>query len=123
MKTQEFIEKAIEGGWEYSGYVDHSDKTQVSDGQMIVEHGRVWHAGSVREIKSILLDPKAWEAVGKVDGQGVFCIECDNYVPVFGECECDDVEPVPQEWHIYKMHEMIDALIAGQSLEEYIKTL
>jgi len=53
----------------------------------------------------ILLDPEAWEAVEKAGWW-----EPDNHVER------------PEEW-MYKMRWMIDALIEGKSIEEYIETL
>ena len=49
----------------------------------------------------VLLDPLAWKAVGKVEGWGY---------------------KTKGNW-FDKMHQMIDALCEGKSIEEYIKTL
>jgi hypothetical protein len=84
MNQKEFIEKAIEGG--YKG------KTNI---------------GYDCWFNDIILDPKAWEAVGKVEGWK-------------GEIELDEYEY--GHW-TERMHEMIDHLIEGGTIDSYLKTL
>jgi len=90
--TKQFIHDAIEGG--YTGlkvtpvvvkyFVDRSDKY----------------------IKEYLLDPKAWQAVGKVRGWFVGEI-CDKY----NNCTRDD------EWRAI-WRKFIDHLADGKTIEE-----
>lgn len=124
MTIKEFIEKAIEGGWfpvgkgfntSYSWHAEDDYHTWVFDFDVDdVERARMDRA-------EILLDPKAWQAVGKVEGWEV-------YVDKFGslnageESKRDILSKMQRSWH-YKMHQMIDALAEGKSLEESIKTL
>ena len=86
MTTKEFIEKAIEGGWKIDKIINPRGK-----------HG-VCCSCAVNQFEKTILDPKAWEAVGKTEMYGIW--------------QTKD-----------KMHMMIDALIEGKSIEEYIATL
>lgn len=85
MKIQTFIEKAIAGGWKGDAFP-------------------IWH---VNNPHSMLLDPLAWQAVGKVEGWGA---EIPSYM--LGK-------PV---WHT-NMSRMIDALASGKTIEQYLETL
>jgi len=82
MTIKDFINKAIEGGW-----MPDADTPEI------------YYEG-IRT--NALLDPLAWQAVGKVEGW-----------------EDRDTEPNWQN----KMHQMIDALVEGKTLEEFIETL
>ena len=103
MTTKQFVEKAIEGGWKVDGVSDSNLREWADD----------FFFGYVA------LDPKAWEAVGKVEGWGKegLCGACNLYLTEEGE------EPCPQEGWKHKMLGMIDALIKGKTIEEYLKTL
>jgi len=115
MTIQEFIEKTIEGG--YDGYSDpfciecacYITRNDFKDGGMF-------------------LDPKAWEAVGKVEGWGVnfVCKSCQGVVPPKegeGEnCECGWFVPQFDDYK-YKMHAMIDHICDGGTIEGYLETL
>lgn len=91
MTTKEFIEKAIEGGWEC--YLE---------------------SGTGHGLSDMFLDPKAWQAVGKVYGwnEEYNCPSCGL-----------EYYEVSRPAYSAKMHRMIDALIEGKSIEEYLKTL
>lgn len=56
-----------------------------------------------------LLDPLAWQAVGTVEGW---------------PCKKEDgrMQPVPFGW-LQNMHDMINALAEGKTVEEYLETL
>ena len=56
----------------------------------------------------VLLDPKFFQAVGKVEG--------------WRPCE-DFSHPCDEDGYLFYMHQMIDALADGKSLEEFIETL
>lgn len=88
--TKQFIEDAIEGGWNFkedNGYVYPTESTKA-----MLEGGWV-------HLNMLILDPKAWQAVGKVreweqedghcpnihhsvfvgeDGKRIFCPECPS---------------------------------------------
>ncbi len=57
----------------------------------------------------MFLDPEAWEAVGKVEGW-------EPILSVSGK-------KVRQEKWLFNMHSMIDALVNGKTIEEYLATL
>ena len=101
MKTETFIEKAIEGGWEpvYSNWTFR--KYSVS-----------WIRSYLEEvgIEVAILDPKAWEAVGKVEGWSKWL----GYQASM---------PSRRGNYHQRMHAMIDHLIAGNDIESYIKSL
>ena len=105
MKPKQFREKAIEGGW----------KNDMFPMLEILTNGKTPYAN----FEAVLLNPKAWEAVGKVEGWGKegLCGACNLYLTEEGE------EPCPQEGWKHKMLGMIDALIEGKTIEEYLKTL
>ena len=86
MTIKQFVEKAIEGGFEE----------------------RMWGMGNCSQCSDIFLDPKAWEAVSKVEGWGgAKNLDTDEYTPYWQN----------------RMRGMIDALIEGKTIEEFLKTL
>ena len=106
MEIKDFIKKGIDGG--YTGIKEYPKKHEDWLG-----------------FYQALLDPSFWSAVGKEMGKGVYCIQCDSYVPLWGQCECDEEEnePNPVKWGTYHMHQMIDHLVDGGTIENYIKSL
>lgn len=94
MTIKQFIEKAIEGGWE--PYGQQNSDWRDKDGMFHSTHA-----------DSIFLDPKSWQAVGKAEGWRKM-IAMD--------------EAMNPEWK-HNMHRMIDALAEGKSIEDYIATL
>ena len=101
---QKFIEKAIAGGWrpedrEFSiiGFYGRHFEYQLRG----IVAGR---PSAIRMMiyEAVLLDPKAWQAVGKV---------AKWYEGYYGP-----------EW-LHHMHKMIDALAEGQTLEAYIQSV
>jgi len=97
MTPEQFIEKAIEGGYHFKNDID--DRNDC--------------------VLVITQSPKAWESVGKVEGWGKeeLCGACNLYLTEEGE------EPCPQEGWKHKMLGMIDALIEGKTIEDYLLTL
>lgn len=92
MKIITFIEKAIEGGWNHP-------KEDCSYCETPVE--------------VILLDPLAWQAVGKVEGwQDVQA----------GYRESDGLILYESGWK-RRMHRMIDALAEGKTITQFLETL
>ena len=86
MTIKQFIEKAIEGGW---------DKAEIIDGKLNMHF--------IECDEQIFLDPKPWQAIGKIK-KWQPCSKC-KYA-----------------WE-HTMHDMIDALAEGKTIEEFIKTL
>ena len=110
MTIKDFIQKAIEGGWENKLFwfkVKESEDSPVE----IVDT-------SMNNINSILLDPLAWQAVGKVEGWEKKHYRGCEY-KLRGQCT-----PICSEdsWTLY-IHEMIDALCEGKTIEQYLETL
>lgn len=98
MTIKQFIEKAIAGGWKTDWYDD-------------------WEGGSYSDmvIPRILLDPLAWQAVGKTEGWiGYKRTGIDKG----NEIEYHDME-------VWKsnMHRMIDALAEGKTIEQFLEPL
>ena len=89
MKIKEFIEKAIEGGYERTAENWLFELNTFNTDNMF-------------------LDPKAWQAVGKVEGWKIV----EKGLGKFGK----------DEW-IRNMHRMIDHLIEGGTIESYLKEL
>jgi hypothetical protein len=92
MTIQQFIEKAVEGGF-HPHYIERPE----------IKH--MVYYGHPYPVYVILLDPLAWQAVGKVE-------EWDEHY-------------LPEDWGQYqhKMHDMIDALTEGKTVEQYLETL
>lgn len=84
-----FIEKAIEGGYKREKYMD----------------------GKFYDIHRVVLDPKAWKAVGITEKWGSYM--CPN-----DEC------PVPTHelWEA-KMMDMMQEIVKGGTIESYLITL
>jgi hypothetical protein len=101
---QQFIEKAILGGWQpdprrfsIRGFYERHFEYELRGSSP----GR---APTIRYMvyEMILLDPKAWQAVGKVE---------KGYEGYYGP-----------EWR-HHMHKMIDALAEGCPLEAYVQSV
>lgn len=105
MEIKDFIEKAIEGGWERTG---ERDELYLLPEQ---PHDRDTRLGLRPNRFAVLLDPAAWKAVGKVEGWGH---KGDGY---------DGPNMVPSADWKENMHRMIDALAEGKSIEDYLNTL
>ena len=113
MTIQQFIEKAIEGGWNTGRKIQIEDSYGVS-------HDLVCQ---------ILLDPLAWAAVGKAIGKTnihggliTMCRNCsvESGANSLGACDyCGGHEWGNfQRWDRYSMNRLIDYLCDGLSLEE-----
>ena len=124
MTIEDFVEKAIQGGW------DSKNEWGSSPHDIPIER--------------ILLDPLAWQSVGKVKGWE--CRECGGAGQfVIGEnrvshdMALDAGEPAMEGmFHSYEyapcescwvpqwlesMHRMIDALAEGGTIESFLETL
>ena len=104
MTTKEFIEKAIEGGYDpkYIGKTVHEADLRKIDWLLFRNH-------------SVVLDPKAWEAVGKVEGWKIH--------EVLGKASESIIAIKPTyDWQ-GKMHEMIDHLVEEGTIESYLEKL
>ena len=104
MTVQEFIEKAIEGGWSLGdmapGFKIETRKAD-SGWWVVCETGKTW---AHYPLEKVLLLPEAWMAVGKVEGN-----EKWNHLDGTGYRD--------------RMHRMIDALADGRTIESYLARL
>jgi len=98
MTIKEFIEKAIGGGW----------KPKVTR----IEYQKYFDNGYCEIFQDyyFLLDPKFWKAVGKV-----------QYEKTWNRSS--GLEKSIKSWSKLRMHEMIDHLCDGGTIESYLKTL
>lgn len=122
MKIQQFIEKAIEGG--YGGHTQYRDKM---DKEAWPKQVKIIARGMLKELHKILLDPEAWKAVGKVEGWEA---KQHPYWRISLYPEYDGIEKqhplhVEKRLHVWeaRMYGMIDALVEGVSVEQYLETL
>lgn len=102
MTITEFIEKAVQGGW------------NGPQGAAVISH-RKFGLKTAQDMYEayVLLSPEAWKAVGKTEGWRSLNDEywCTN-----------GWDHVADEWLVY-MHRMIDVLASGKTIEEYLATL
>jgi hypothetical protein len=110
MTPKQFIEKAIEGGWKYKGldskYDDFSESVEVYD--------PLTGLNDYVSLLPIIVDPLAWQAVGKVEG---WELADAKETKDFGDIKVNGFE-----WYV-QMHRMIDALCEGKSIEQFLETL
>lgn len=110
MTTKEFCQKAIEGGFRVAGY---EDAEVTSNGLRISYCDYIDKA-------TILLDPLAWQAVGKVEGW-------DENIPQVSDKELSLSEIVikykKMPEYAYNMHRMVDYLCDGGTIESFLETL
>lgn len=122
---ERFLQDALKGGWSHRNW-KMGDEYRVRDntvqraGNEYEEHS--WY--DLFEVESMLIDPLAFQAVGKVRGwelggqactSGDGCIEGNGSMHE-GLCEWKDYK---LDW-FYHMHRMIDSLALGKTLEEAV---
>lgn len=107
MTIKGFIEKAHKGEYLFRGAYVYRDKfvEECPVYETVLQSPRIVLASP----HEILLDTKAWKAVGKVEGW----YERRVYIGGSG--------PIP-EWH-YRMLKLVDALAEGKTIEQYLETL
>jgi len=114
MTIKEFINKAIEGGWKPNKV--NKIIGRVAIGEIVAQTKRRGGKGNRDLLPLVLIDPKAWEAVGKAEKWADY--EENHYEDRRGDLWSQTL-PIVQS----KMRGMIDALIEGKTLEQYIETL
>lgn len=103
MTIQDFIQKAKDGGFE----IHHSlTSGWLSEGLPAPQC----------VIFSLVLNPKVWQAVGKVEGWGLVPDAVHALAYSMGK-------DIPNQKWLWNMHRMIDALAEGKTIEEFIATL
>ncbi len=140
MKTQEAIQKMIEGGYRpKNGFI-----WGIESGRYIIMDDKGQRIGNL-SITDILLDPESWKCLGSekamrwgneivmIDEVGhpkewYYFLRC----PVCGEIvtgelqECPnncETEKAPIESWLYEWHRLIDTLAEGKSIDDYFKTI
>jgi hypothetical protein len=110
MTTQKFIEKVNEGG-----YVDSQNRRiwGIEDGNIVLMYEDGHRAASV-SFSEILLDPLAWQAVGKVEGWLKTLGNATTFYPL--------IDRPMDEWE-FKWHRLLVALAEGKTIEQYLETL
>ncbi len=98
MTIKQFIEKAIEGGW-----VTLSTQEFYRLKSVGIRGGSLDVA-----LSCVFLDPLAWQAVGKVEGWSLEEEMCTQ---------------LHSDAYLCKMHDMIDALAEGKTIEQFLETL
>lgn len=121
MTPKEFVEKAVEGGWNGKGIlfnIGGEDTVRYMEGfslreakeRIALKHVspsdkiKLDSSNSHKDFLIVLLDPKAWEAVGKAKKWG---IDYQNGLHT----------------HIIIAHGLIDALFHDMTIEEFLATL
>lgn len=110
MEIKKIIQKGIDGGWreDFDGFkVDEKQKPRYEHSVVISANNKF--ISYELNLNDIVLDPNFWKAVGKVE-----------YIKTWGR---DNFPSRIEEWAKKKMHNMIDHLNEGKSLEDYIKSL
>jgi len=127
MTTKEFIEKAISGGWGNGSRIDFFSPVSPWDGTTYFR-GKENVQWSMH-LNAILLDPLAWQAVGKVERwEKEFLYSTGEWVRTYSSNpeDLDElmnfVEKDITEWK-YHMHRMVDALCEGKTIDEFLKIL
>lgn len=106
---EKFVRDAIEGGWLLRGALGGEiSQYEVETKTFAMKDGNTWLRPPMAVI---MLDPTAWQAVGKVRGWGL------HVCHYFTNNDAD----VPM-WKC-KMHGLIDALAEGKTIDEYLQTI
>jgi hypothetical protein len=108
MTEQEIICKAMNGGYIPEGGIKKEWNPEIENIQDCAD----------LNISDCVLDPKFWIAVGKEEKWEEklrVATLCDN-------CKFAGITEAKPEWQ-HKMHQMIDHLVAGKSIEDFISTL
>lgn len=127
MNIQQFIERAIEGGYEPFKTVKMSELICEVHGlhygcNFKPKNGAQVKGIAGRHVYEILLDPLAWQSVGKVEGWNKKDRKLSHYSngPKMGM----------MQGHSYSLggwrhnwHRMIDALADGETLEEFLANI
>lgn len=126
MSIEEYIQKAIEGGWgkDYLVGGDYVVRLMTPTSDVTISGAMNQYSGNYH---SIFLDPKSWEAVGKIEGwnQGELgvCSMCGARTPeecvLSPECVTSDIIDESR----YKMHGMVDHLCNGGTIESFLERL
>lgn len=129
MKIKEFIEKAIQGEWEPEGF-EKGPCTCFQNppcGNCENEEDHIFDFAEDMCIEQILLDPLAWQAVGKIEKWEYFkctVLTCNHEYDMQGMIVCPKCKHhgAKETW-IQNMMLMVIARVNDKSIEEFLKTL
>lgn len=110
MTITQFIERAIEGGYEPGKF---RERIHLPTRRLPNRRATTTTTSASITLHEILLDPLAWKAVGKVEGWK----ECP--ADLHPEL-CGITHTTGAEW---KMREMVHSLWRGKTIEQYLETL
>lgn len=110
--TKQFIEDAIEGGWNSQVYTSKKVSLKQKTNLAVIKYEDGEWDGTTKwvntfHISEILLDPKAWQAVGKTRGWDIYIAK--------------DGETLPNTW-FSNWHAFIDALAEGKDINSALPT-
>lgn len=112
-KIKEVVSKAIKGGWKYYG--EH--EVTLSDKSPAVAKFNVDSIEFSILLDQAVIDPKFWEAVGKVEGWS------EEVEYMGGLLHLGEKELLRYTEAQYKMHQMIDHVCSGGTIFSFIKNL
>jgi len=116
MTPSDFIRAAIEGGWKMTPRIQGAMSMISPNKEMALQN--TISCLAMFYIELILLDPEAWEAVGKEKKWKIdMCINCGETAE-----KCKWKEDCFQEGSesMYKMKEMIPFIQENQKIEDYL---
>ena len=116
--TKKFIEDAEKGGWKPAKEEEKRwDYMQISYGNVLIDN------------RVFLLDPLAWQAVGKVRGWGEetvcnWCEEADCWNMTDKETRCSRWGKCGgSKLCKIKQHQFIDHLVSGKTIDEALQAI
>lgn len=118
MTIQTFLTEAVHGGWipKSSNWQNHPLSWRI---QAVVNRSKF--------VERYLLDPEAWEAVGRVEGKEKdVCDWCGEASCWEGDMYCSRYKTAGvTKWSTFKMIEMVKYLCASNTneIEAYLETL
>ncbi len=111
MEIKDFIEKAIEGGWNPT---EQTASKVEGDTAYFYSEEYPEEGSEACDIYFILLDPLAWKAVER---NAILTTEgWEKFTP-------QHIEKIAANEAQKNMHGLVDALIRGETIEEYLHTL
>jgi hypothetical protein len=100
MTIKEFIQASIEGGW---------DRKNLYGETSVYPNGEIESS-----VEAILINPKAWQAVGKVEGWEAEGDDCGNCEHTNKSVPCPEC---PYDEYRERMHRFIDYLQEGDTID------
>lgn len=128
MTIPEFVTKAIQGGWKFRGIFPIERAGETTSGCRNValywkgdEYSIRGNEFTVVEAEVVLLDPKAWEAVGQVQRWPMAIVVGGN--EHITKVTYKDRTLYTGIFWLDMWHGLLDALANEQTIEQYLETL